>query len=45
MIDPVPAKTMLPDISRQFLTQMMEGNEIAGVTVDVGGGEFAYTFG
>ncbi|MBT9494707.1 MAG: type VI secretion system ATPase TssH [Paucibacter sp.] len=40
MIDAILTNTMLPDISRQFLTRMMEGNEIAGVTVDVG----AYTF-
>ncbi len=44
MIDAILTNTMLPDISRQFLTRMMEGNEIAGVTVDVSGGEFAYTF-
>lgn len=44
MIDAILTNTMLPDISRQFLTRMMEGNEIAGVTVGVGAGEFAYSF-
>jgi type VI secretion system protein VasG len=44
MIDAILTNTMLPDISRQFLTRMMEGNEIAGVAVDVAAGEFAYTF-
>ena len=44
MIDAILTNTMLPDISRQFLTRMMEGNEIAGVTVDVGNGDFAYNF-
>jgi type VI secretion system protein VasG len=44
MIDAILTNTMLPDISRQFLTRMMEGNEIAGVTVGVGAGEFAYIF-
>ncbi len=45
MIDAILTNTMLPDISRQFLTRMMEGNEISGVTVDVGNGDFAYNFG
>jgi type VI secretion system protein VasG len=44
MIDAILTNTMLPDISRQFLTKMMEGNEIAGVMVDVVAGEFSYTF-
>ena len=44
MIDAILTNTMLPDISRQFLTRMMEGNEIVGVKVDVRSGEFAYTF-
>ena len=44
MIDAILTNTMLPDISRQFLTRMMEGNEIAGVTVDVGNRDFAYNF-
>ncbi|MCV2369050.1 type VI secretion system ATPase TssH [Roseateles oligotrophus] len=44
MIDAILTNTMLPDISRQFLTRMMEGREIAAVTVDVADGEFAYTF-
>ena len=44
MIDAILTNTMLPDISRQFLTRMMEGNEIAGVAVNVEGGEFSYTF-
>ncbi len=45
MIDAILTNTMLPDISREFLTRMMEGNEIAGVSVSVRAGEFVYTFG
>jgi type VI secretion system protein VasG len=44
MIDAILTNTMLPDISRQFLTRMMEGKEIAGVNVGVSGGEFSYMF-
>ncbi|WP_271009452.1 type VI secretion system ATPase TssH [Paucibacter sp. B51] len=44
MIDAILTNTMLPDISRQFLTRMMEGNDITGVAVDVAEGQFVYTF-
>ena len=44
MIDAILTNTMLPDISREFLMRMLEGNEIAGVTVNVGTRNFAYTF-
>jgi type VI secretion system protein VasG len=44
MIDAILTNTMLPDISREFLVRMMEGKAIAGVTVDVANGQFAYTF-
>jgi type VI secretion system protein VasG len=44
MIDAILTNTMLPDISREFLTRMMEGKEIAAVSVSVQGGEFAYGF-
>ncbi|MFN5626824.1 MAG: type VI secretion system ATPase TssH, partial [Planctomyces sp.] len=33
MIDAILTNTMLPDISREFLVRMMEGNSIAGVKV------------
>lgn len=35
---------MLPDISREFLTRMMESKPIAGVTVGVAEGQFDYQF-
>lgn len=44
MIDAILTNTMLPDISREFLTRMMEGKEIAKVSVGVDKGEFSYLF-
>ena len=44
MIDAILTNTMLPDISREFLTRMMASTPIAGVSVSVEGGEFGYVF-
>ena len=44
MIDAILTNTMLPDISREFLTRMMEGNEIKQVNVATADGGFAYRF-
>ncbi len=44
MIDAILTNTMLPDISREFLTRMMEGKPIERVSVGVEGGNFEYTF-
>ncbi len=44
MIDAILTNTMLPDISREFLTRMMEGKPIAGVSVGVADGQFDYRF-
>ena len=44
MIDAILTNTMLPDISREFLTRMMEGNEIKQVNVATADGGFAYSF-
>ncbi|KQV87782.1 ClpV1 family T6SS ATPase [Massilia sp. Root351] len=44
MIDAILTNTMLPDISREFLNRMMQGDAIAGVQVEVKEGEFAYSF-
>ncbi|CAH0351064.1 type VI secretion system ATPase TssH [Aquabacterium sp. CECT 9606] len=44
MIDAILTNTMLPDVSREFLTRMMEGQEIKGVNVGVTNGEFSYDF-
>jgi type VI secretion system protein VasG len=44
MIDAILTNTMLPDVSREFLTRMMQDQPVAGVNVDVSNGEFSYTF-
>jgi type VI secretion system protein VasG len=44
MIDAILTNTMLPDISREFLSRMMEGREIRAVSVGVADGGFAYAF-
>ena len=44
MIDAILTNTMLPDISREFLTRMMDGTAVGGVEVGVKDGEFAYSF-
>jgi type VI secretion system protein VasG len=44
MIDAILTNSMLPDISRAFLTKMMEGEQIAKVQVGVTDGEFSYGF-
>lgn len=44
MIDAILTNTMLPHISRQFLTRMMEGQPIERVQISVKDGDFAYTF-
>ena len=45
MIDAILTNTMLPDISCEFLTRMVGGHSVAGVSVDVRDGEFSYAFG
>jgi type VI secretion system protein VasG len=44
MIDAILTNTMLPEISREFLTRTMTGTPILGVKVSVADGEFAYSF-
>ncbi|MES2089210.1 MAG: type VI secretion system ATPase TssH [Pseudomonadota bacterium] len=44
MIDAILTNTMLPDISREFLTRMMQEQPIAGVDVGVTNGDFSYSF-
>ncbi|MDQ2779497.1 MAG: type VI secretion system ATPase TssH [Pseudomonadota bacterium] len=44
MIDTILTNTMLPDISRAFLTRMLEGSPIGGVKVGVADGQFSYAF-
>lgn len=44
MIDAIVTNTMLPAISAEFLTRMMEGKEITKVSIDVADGDFTYEF-
>jgi type VI secretion system protein VasG len=44
MIDAILTNTMLPDISREFLTRMMEGKPIEKVGVGVADAAFTYDF-
>jgi type VI secretion system protein VasG len=44
MIDAILTNTMLPDISQEFLTRMMEGTAIQRVRVGVSDGAFLYDF-
>lgn len=44
MIDAIVTNTMLPDISAEFLTRMMEGKSVDKVAIDVADGEFTYSF-
>ena len=45
MIDSILTNTMLPDISREFLTRMMDGKPIEQVQVGVADAAFIYAFG
>jgi type VI secretion system protein VasG len=44
MIDAILTNTVLPAISQEFLTRMMEGMPVERVRVSVDGGEFSYAF-
>jgi type VI secretion system protein VasG len=44
MVDAILTNTLLPEISRQILTRLMEEEEISAVEVTVAEEEFAYSF-
>ena len=44
MIDAILTNTVLPEISQEFLTRMMEGNPAERVHVGVSDGKFSYEF-
>jgi type VI secretion system protein VasG len=44
MIDAILTNTMLPRISQELLTRMMEGNTIQRVHIRIDNGDFAYAF-
>jgi type VI secretion system protein VasG len=44
MIDAILTNTVLPAISREFLTRTMDGRALSGVRLGVAGGDFVYEF-
>ena len=44
MIDAILTNTVLPAISQEILTRMMEGQPVQRVNVTVADSEFAYAF-
>jgi type VI secretion system protein VasG len=44
MIDSILTNTLLPRISRELLTRLMEGRPVAAVTVTAADSDFQYTF-
>jgi type VI secretion system protein VasG len=44
MIDTLLTNTLLPDMSREFLTRMLEGKAMASVRIGEQNGEFHYEF-
>ncbi|MDS4057550.1 MAG: AAA family ATPase, partial [Candidatus Contendobacter sp.] len=44
MVDAILTNTVLPALSQEFLTRMVEGKPVAGVRVQVQDGDFAYAF-
>ena len=45
MVDAILTHTLLPEISREILTRLMEGKTVGKVHVGVSDSEFAYAFG
>jgi type VI secretion system protein VasG len=44
MIDAILTNTVLPEISREFLTRMSQASTTRAVTIGVRQGEFEYSF-
>ncbi len=44
MIDAILSNTVLPQISREFLTRMSQANATSAVTIGVRQGDFEYNF-
>jgi type VI secretion system protein VasG len=44
MVDAILTQTLLPDISREILTRLMDGSEVTSITIGVNESQFAYTF-
>jgi type VI secretion system protein VasG len=44
MVDAILSHTLLPEISSEILSRMMEGDPLTRIHLGVKGGGFAYTF-
>ena len=44
MVDAIVTQTLLPEISRELLGRMVEGQQVKSITVDAKDNAFAYTF-
>ena len=44
MVDAILTQTLLPEISREFLSRMMEGQQVSAVRLDVKGNDFAFSY-
>ena len=44
MIDAILTNTVLPDISREFLTRMLAGAPLERIALNVANGDFSYGF-
>ena len=45
MIDAILTNTILPEISRELLSRLSQGNPLQSVAIDAKDDEFVYTFG
>jgi len=45
MVDAILTHSLLPEVSREFLTRLMEGKAVRQVKVGTANGEFVYSFG
>ena len=44
MIDAILTQTLLPEISREFLNRMMEGQRVSGVQIEAKDNNFAFNY-
>ena len=44
MIDAILTQTLLPEISREFLTQLMNGETVRAVRLGVKGNDFVFNY-
>ncbi len=44
MIDAILTNTMLPRISQEILTRLMQGDPVRAVSVSAAGSDFSYAF-